>query len=201
MKVVYDEETGDDIQLTTTYTAQSAVVSLSHTYDEYEGTREDNEVLISGAGYDSVNNRYILATNSTLNAEDTAGNSCAAVTRTWVVDTVAPTAPVISGKPAALTNTPAFAMSAASDDATALTYHWTFNGVGTVGASLADNAREGANSVSVYATDEAGNVSATTSYSWTLDTTAPSGLAIGGTPAQGATTANSAASLTAISAL
>jgi len=130
-------------------------------------------------------------------AEDTAGNSCAAVTRTWVVDTVAPTAPVISGKPAALTNTPAFTMSAASDDATALTYHWTFNGVGTVGASLADNAREGANSVSVYATDEAGNVSATTSYSWTLDTTAPSGLAMGGTPAQGATTANSAVSLTA----
>ena len=129
--------------------------------------------------------------------EDAAGNVCSAVTRTWVVDTIAPTAPVITGKPATLTNTPAFTMDAASDDATALTYHWTFNGSGFVGASLADNAREGSNSVNVYATDEAGNVSETTSYSWTLDTTAPSGLAISGTPAQGAVTANSAVGLTA----
>ena len=75
----YDEETGDDIQLTTTYKAQSAVLTVNHDEDG------DTEVLVAGAGYDSGNGRYILATNSTLNAEDTAGKAPVSVSGSGVV--------------------------------------------------------------------------------------------------------------------
>ena len=119
-------------------------------------------------------------------ATDLAGNVSATNTFSWVLDTINPSDPVILGKPAVLSKVPGFAMSAVSQDATALTYHWTI--VGGAGSSSGDDgsvfsgtSAEGTNTVSVYATDEAGNVSTTVVYEWVLDTTKPTELAVEGT--------------------
>ncbi len=159
---------------------------------------------LNGAEQEGTSSEYagtaVEGTNSvSVYAEDAAGNACDPVTRTWVVDTENPTAPVISGTPAngSLTKTPAVSLTAASTDVSALTYHWTFNGVESTGTTLEGTSTEGANIVSVYAVDAAGNVSDTSAWGWTLDTTAPADLAIDGTPAAGSTTANSAVALTA----
>ena len=116
-------------------------------------------------------------------AEDAAGNRSETMTRTWTLDTTPPTKPALTGVPKSLTNEKAFSMAATSKDANALTYHWTFNGATSVGETFAAVAQEGVNTVSVYAEDAAGNVSQTTTCSWTLDTTAPQGLSIAGRPA------------------
>lgn len=116
-------------------------------------------------------------------AEDAAGNRSETMTRTWTLDTTPPTKPALTGVPKSLTNERAFSMAATSKDANALTYHWTFNGTTSVGETFAAVAQEGVNTVSVYAEDAAGNVSQTTTCSWTLDTTAPQGLSIAGRPA------------------
>ena len=132
-----------------------------------------------------------------VSATDAAGNKSPTTTWSWTVDTTPPTKPVLSGTPGALTNVEAVNLTAASEDATALTYHWTFNGVDATGPSLAGTAREGANTVNVYATDAAGNVSQTTTYSWTLDTIPPQNLSVNGTPAKDAKTKENAVNLTA----
>ena len=116
-------------------------------------------------------------------AEDAAGNRSETMTRTWTLDTTPPTKPALTGVPKSLTNERAFSMAATSKDANVLTYHWTFNGATIVGETFATAAQEGVNTVSVYAEDAAGNVSQTTTCSWTLDTIAPQGLSIAGRPA------------------
>ncbi len=115
---------------------------------------------------------------------DAAGNRSATVKRTWVRDTTAPTVPVISGTPAngALTNSKAVNFTVQSTDATALTYHWSFKGADSTGTKLVGEGVEGANSVSVYATDAAGNRSTTTTRSWTVDTLAPTVALTSSTP-------------------
>ena len=128
-------------------------------------------------------------------AEDAAGNRSETMTRTWTLDTTPPTKPALTGVPKSLTNEKAFSMAATSKDANALTYHWTFNGATSVGETFAAVAQEGVNTVSVYAEDAAGNVSQTTTCSWTLDTIAPQGLALTGTP--DAVTKETAVNLTA----
>ena len=132
-------------------------------------------------------------------AKDAAGNACDPTNRTWVVDTIAPTKPEISGKPAALTNEVAFSMTASSVDATRLTYHWTFNDEDFTGATLAKTAREGENAVRVYATDEAGNVSPTNFWNWVVDTQPPTDPVITGIPEKGSITNGKAYNLTAAS--
>ena len=132
-----------------------------------------------------------------VSATDAAGNKSPTTTWSWTVDTTPPTKPVLSGTPGALTNVEAVNLTAASEDATALTYHWTFNGVDATGPSLAGTAREGVNTVNVYATDAAGNVSPPTTWNWTLDTIPPQNLSVNGTPAKDAKTKENAVNLTA----
>ena len=132
-----------------------------------------------------------------VSATDAAGNKSPTTTWSWTVDTIPPTKPVLSGVPGALTNVEAVNLTAASEDATALTYHWTFNGVDATGPSLAGTAREGVNTVNVYATDAAGNVSPPTTWNWTLDTIPPQNLSVNGTPAKDAKTKENAVNLTA----
>ena len=110
----------------------------------------------------------------TVTATDAAGNvSAPSATYIWVVDTEKPTPPEISGEPESPTNEADFEITAASTDATQLTYHWTFNGdeANTTAATFSGTAGEGQNTVSVYAVDEAGNESDPTTVSWRLDTT------------------------------
>ena len=131
-------------------------------------------------------------------AKDAAGNVSQMMTRTWTLDTTPPTKPELTGVPKSLTNDKAFRMAATSGE-NALTYHWklkTAAGEQTAtGETFAATAQEGANTVSVYAEDGAGNVSQTTTCSWTLDTIAPQGLSIEGTP--DAVTKETAVNLTA----
>lgn len=140
-----------------------------------------NEVVSTGASL--VGTAQEGVNEVSVYAEDAAGNRSETMTRTWTLDTTPPTKPALTGVPKSLTNEKAFSMAATSKDANALTYHWTFNGATSVGETFATAAQEGVNTVSVYAEDAAGNVSQTTTCSWTLDTIAPQGLSIAGRPA------------------
>ena len=130
-----------------------------------------------------VGTAAIEGTNTlSVTAVDAAGNPSEETrTRTWVVDTLAPTNLVVTGMPGdgALTNGTYFAWTASAQDATRLTYHWSLltNGVEAVTGietnEFSDVAVEGTNTVTVYARDEAGNVSETTNVCWTVDLTHP----------------------------
>ena len=130
---------------------------------------------------------------------DQAENKNAAsekLTRTY--DATSPKQPALSGVPEKPTNRESFSLTAASEDANVITFHWTFNGkeMEGEGATFAATAQEGANTVSVYAEDAAGNRSETTTVNWTLDTTPPV-LSLDGTPANGALTKENGVSLVA----
>ena len=145
---------------------------------------------LDGTAQEGVNTVSVVA-------EDAAGNRCAPVVRTWTLDTTPPTAPVLSGAPAQLTNTKAVKMAARAEDRTALVYRWTLNGAASTGDTLDGTAQEGANTVAVVAVDAAGNVSPETTHAWTVDTTPPEGLAIVGAPEDGAVTKEAAVRLAA----
>ena len=111
-------------------------------------------------------------------AVDGAGNESAATTVNWTLDTTAPADLAISGNPAAgsVVNTTDFDLTASATDATALTFSWTLNNdpvEGNTSSNYVGKAVEGTNTVTVTATDAAGNVSAQATYTWVVDTTAP----------------------------
>ena len=133
-------------------------------------------------------------------AKDVAGNACDPVERMWVVDAHAPTKPVIDGKPVdgAITSDNTYSFSAASTDDTIITYHWSLDErKGAEQTFAGKDLADGCRTVFVYATDEAGNVSETNSWKWTVDTKAPEKFVISGTPANGSVTNEPNFSLTA----
>ncbi len=155
----------------TAFATDATVLTFSWTLngDAVEGNTTSNYV---GTAVEGTNTVTVMAT-------DAAGNvSAQPATHIWVVDTIAPTTPEISGKPEKLTNQGEFGMTATSTDATRLTYHWRLNGgeesTLNEGEAFADTVSEGDYTVSVYAEDEAGNFSQPATYSWTYDVTAPS---------------------------
>ncbi|MFM6929043.1 MAG: beta strand repeat-containing protein [Bdellovibrio sp.] len=111
-------------------------------------------------------------------ATDTAGNNSVAATYTWTTDLTAPTLS-LTANPALLTN--------------ATTASFSFSAVDTGGGSVANfkcsldggaaatctspasysSLAAGGHNFAIYTTDTAGNISATTTYSWTVDLTAP----------------------------
>ena len=107
-------------------------------------------------------------------ATDPAGNTSTQTSYTWTIDTVAPTAS-ITGKPSDPNNS------------TAPSFTFTASQAGSTFACKLDAAAfaactspksyagltEGTHTFVVKATDPAGNVSAETSYTWTIDTAAP----------------------------
>ncbi len=108
-----------------------------------------------------------------VSAADTAGNIGPAATYTWVVDTGAPVA-TITTKPSNPSNVsgPALAFSAGET----ATFQCKLDGAGfgacsspTSYGGLAD----GSHTFVVKATDAAGNTGAEVSYTWTIDTVAP----------------------------
>ncbi len=146
---------------------------------------------LSGAFGENADGTYTV----TVYAEDKAGNKSEQATWTWTVDTTKPTAPTISGTPndkndQALTNVKAFNLTAAATDSSTITYHWLTNGVAAVSVTNFTGTvkEDGLFTVGVYAKDAAGNVSETTTISWTLDATPPTVPTIKGNPAKGTTT-------------
>ena len=126
---------------------------------------------------------------------DAAGN-VSAVTNSWkwTVDNTAPVLGELTGSPAngAVTTQKTYELNETAEDKNAVSYHWTLNGVpaDTTGAKLAgSDLADGVYAVEVYATDAAGNVSATTnSWKWTVDNTAPVLGELTGSPDNGAVT-------------
>jgi len=106
-------------------------------------------------------------------ATDTAGNTGAGTSRSWTVDTRAPTATITAG-PRALTNATAASFQFEADEAATLecrldTGDWTVCTSPHEYLDLAD----GDHTFQVRATDAAGNLGAAATSTWTIDTAAP----------------------------
>ena len=116
-------------------------------------------------------------------ATDLSGNTSSAATASWTVDNVAPDAPVLSGVPASLVATRSASISASAEANSTLTC--SVDG-GDYSACTSPKAlsdlTDGNHSISVKATDRAGNTGvAVTSSTWEVDGTAPV-IALGGVP-------------------
>ncbi len=114
---------------------------------------------------------------------DAAGNIGPATTTNWTVDKTAPAAPQLSGVPASLTNSKAASIGISAEDHA--TFTCSVDG-GDYAACTSPKAlsdlTDGNHSISVKATDRAGNTSvAATSSTWEVDGTAPV-IALGGVP-------------------
>ncbi|MEI6446809.1 MAG: Ig-like domain-containing protein [Actinomycetes bacterium] len=102
------------------------------------------------------------------------GLESTATTDSWVVDTTPPAAPTLSGVPASLTDA-THAVIHFHSDGTGITYECSVDGGAytacTSPLELSDLAN-GSHTVSVKATDAAGNTSDPVTASWTVDTAA-----------------------------
>ncbi len=115
-------------------------------------------------------------------ATDEAGNVGGAVSRTWTVDTLAPTAS-ITAKPSANTNETTAQLSFSSTeagstflcriDSSSQADYLACGGPGINGSKAYTDLGEGPHSFDVIAVDPAGNPSPAASHSWAIDTTAP----------------------------
>jgi large repetitive protein len=121
-----------------------------------------------------------------ITATDAAGNTSAAGSAAYVLDTAAPPAPTVAAPVSpAQGRSPSFAVS---DTEPGVTYSCTASGPAAVtfttcGATTTLDLRgapDGTYTVTVSAVDAAGNVSATRSASYVLDTTAPPAPAVSG---------------------
>jgi hypothetical protein len=149
------------------------------------------ECSVNGGGFAACSSPRTLTTQSdgshsfAVRAIDAAGNhSSTAASDTWIVDTAAPTASLDS-TPGLYSNdqTPSFSFS--SSEPTGATFECKLDGAAyapcSTGTTLA-SLLEGGHTFAVKAIDVAGNHSTSAaSYSWTVDTTAPS-LTLGTTP-------------------
>ena len=106
-----------------------------------------------------------------MRATDAAGNTGPAATYAWTIDTVAPTTTIDSGPPE-LTNDSSASFEFHADEPA--TFECRLDG-GDWGACAArtTNLADGLHTFQVRATDAAGNLGAAATYSWTIDTVAP----------------------------
>jgi uncharacterized protein YjiK len=118
-------------------------------------------------------------------AQDAVGNQSSATSFSWTIDTTPPPVPAITSKPANPTNltSASFSLSDTETGAgflcqldgsafSACSSPVTYNGLG-----------QGSHTFAVEAQDAAGNQSSMSSFTWTIDTTAPPTPAITSTPA------------------
>ena len=114
----------------------------------------------------------------TILASDTAGNTSAPTTYSWIIDSSAPVAAIVS-QPAALTNsqTANFTISATdSGGGSVASYECQLDGGGFSGCTTTPSYTSlaaGSHTFQVRATDTAANTSAAVSYTWTIDLTTP----------------------------
>jgi len=113
-------------------------------------------------------------------ATDVAGNIGEAVSYTWIYDTIGPVASIPT-KPATIANTSSFGLDATDTNKSAgITYQYSLDGgawtstAASLNLALAtDGSKDGSRTISVKATDAAGNTGSAVSYTWTYDTIAP----------------------------
>ena len=106
-------------------------------------------------------------------ATDAAGNTGAAVSYTWTIDTAAPTAS-ITASPTNPSNSAAPSFSFSSEAGASFTC--ALDGAAFTGCSSPTSytgVADGSYTFQVKATDVAGNTGAAASYTWTVDTAAP----------------------------
>jgi hypothetical protein len=109
----------------------------------------------------------------TVRATDSAGNTGPAAGYTWTIDTAAPTT-TITAKPSNSSNnpSPSFTFSAGEPS----TFHCKLDAAAPAACTSPQsyaNLGQGAHTFTVKATDTAGNAGPETSYTWTIDTVAP----------------------------
>ena len=142
------------------------------------GTESGAAIEYSTNGGTSWSNSFAAAegaNNVQVRQTDAAGNTSAATSFNFTLDTAAPNAPTVAlssdtGSSASdgITKTGTLAIGGTEAGAAV---EYSINGGTSWASSFA--AVEGANSVQVRQTDAAGNTSAATSFSFTLDTAAP----------------------------
>lgn len=108
-------------------------------------------------------------------SRDAAGNIGPSVSHTWTVDTVAPSATIVSGPETPSSSTAAAFTFSASEPG--VTFHCSLNGGPYAPCSnplQLDGLAEGSHQLDVRATDAAGNTGSTpASHVWAIDLTAP----------------------------
>ena len=109
-------------------------------------------------------------------ARDAAGNQSSAVFDSWTVDSVAPSAVIVSRSPAgALVNSTSSSISFSSNDAGA-SFFCSLDGQAAASCAspfAVSGLGQGAHSFQVFARDAAGNQGVTASDAWSVDTVAP----------------------------
>ena len=121
-------------------------------------------------------------------AVDAAGNesapSAAVSWRVGAADTTAPDAPVLTGAPASLTNSTGASIGFTGEADATFTCSVDGGSYSACGSSpkALSSLADGSHSLSVKATDQAGNTSTAVTASWTVDTTAPSAPELSGVP-------------------
>ena len=109
-------------------------------------------------------------------ATDAAGNTGSATTYTWTVDTAAPAAPTITGKPPAQWNSSSASFSFSASES-GVSFRCDVDGGSSAlctSPKTYTGLAEGPHTFDVVAVDAAGNASAPTSSTWTVDTIPPS---------------------------
>ena len=106
-------------------------------------------------------------------ATDAAGNTSAAASYTWTIDTAAPTA-TITASPTNPSNSasPSFSFSSEAG----ATFTCALDGAAFAGCSSPKSyasVADGSHTFQVKATDAAGNIGVAASFTWTIDTAAP----------------------------
>ena len=131
-------------------------------------------------------------------ATDRVGNSSIRLA-SWTVDTTAPNTPTMGGVPSALTNLRNVTLSFTSDSDSTLTCSIDAGSYNTCTSPLSlTGLAEGTHSVSVKATDGAGNVSSVRTSSWRVDTTAPPVVTVNGLPSGTTVSPNATARFSSI---
>ncbi len=160
------------------------ILTNMETGAKYEYSTDGGITWIPTTGIISMTDLSEGLQNLQIKATDTSGN---VITKTysWTTD-YTPPAIAIPTKPASLTNASTATFGFSATDATSVTYKYSTDGGTTwvdTGSTLAlPGLSEGDHTIQVQAIDAAGNVSTTTSYSWTVDLTPPASLTLTGTP-------------------
>src|SRR5207247_321004 len=109
-------------------------------------------------------------------ATDAAGNTGAAASYTWTVDTTAPDTSITSSPSASTTSTSA-TFSFSSTEPTGATYSCQLDGgafVSCISGQSYSGLPDGSHTFKVQSTDQAGNTDPTpASFTWTVDSSAP----------------------------
>jgi hypothetical protein len=122
-------------------------------------------------------------------ARRASGEVGSAASYTWFIDRTPPPAPIITSKPASLTDD-AFARLAFTDSESGLAYLCRIDGRPFSSCASPEwyfNLADGSHTFQVQARDAAGNVSGSTSYTWTVDTLAPPPPSLTGYPSKSTT--------------